>query len=529
MFRQSGLRARQAGTLLARASAFQQQQQRQQHPRRLFAASSGRGQDEKPRPFKSQLYDSTQQRISRERAEHDRFSQHQSQLSAGARYAAITFSLAFFSSVAYYLGTQKPAPLPSSSITPLSDLQPLEYDVSPANLQAAWTEFVQIVGKDYVSTNTGDLTMHAGSDWSSYALKPGEKPQVILYPSSTQEVSEIMKVCHKRVIPVTPFSGGTSLEGHFASTRGGVCIDFGRMDQILALHKQDLDVVVQPAIGWEGLNDIISDEGLFFPPDPGPGAMIGGMIGTGCSGTNAYRYGTMREWVLSLTVVLADGTIIKTRQRPRKSSAGYDLTRMFIGGEGTLGLVTEATLKLTVKPKNQNVAIASFPSVYNAAECVSRVVEEGIAVAGVEILDDVQMKCINTSEATSRHWKELPTLFFKFSGTPLGIKEQINTVQKIVSNNKGQSFEFAKGQEEMQELWSARKEALWSVMSMKRHPSDHVWTTDVAVPISNLAKIIEATKKDMNDSGLLAGIVGHVGDGNFHGNIYFSPFSFGFP
>ena len=225
----------------------------------------------------------------------------------------------------------------------------------------------------------------------------------------------------------------------------------------------------------------------------------------------------MRDWVLSLTVVLADGTIIKTRQRPRKSSAGYDLTRLFIGSEGTLGLVTEATLKLTVKPKSQNVAVASFSTIQNAAECVTRVVEEGIPVAGVEILDDVQMKCINESQSTSRHWKEAPTIFFKFAGTPVGVKEQINMVQKIVSSTAGRSFEFARGESEMQELWSARKQALWSVMSMRRGPEDHVWTTDVAVPISKLPEIIEATKQDMTESGLLAGMCGHVGDGNFHG------------
>ena len=330
-----------------------------------------------------------------------------------------------------------------------------------------------------------------------------------------------MKVCHQRLIPVTPYSGGTSLEGHFAPTRGGVCIDFRRMDQILDFHKRDLDVVVQPAIGWEELNEELAKDGLFFPPDPGPGALIGGMVGTGCSGTNAYRYGTMREWVLSLTVVLADGTVIKTKQRPRKSSAGYDLTRLFIGSEGTLGLVTEATLKLTVRPKSQNVAVASFPSIHNAAECVTRVVEEGIQVAGVEILDDAQMKCINASQTTSRQWKEAPTLFFKFTGTSAGIKEQIGLVQKIVSNTAGRSFEFARGEEEMQELWSARKEALWSVMAMRRGPEDHVWTTDVAVPMSQLPNIIEATKKDMTQNKLLAGICGHVGDGNFHGKFPF--------
>ncbi|EAA61899.1 hypothetical protein AN9066.2 [Aspergillus nidulans FGSC A4] len=441
--------------------------------------------DEKPQPFKNQLYESTQQRLRRERAEQERYAQYQTQ-SQGGRYAAMVF-------------------------------EPPRHDVSPSNLQAAWADFVEIIGKENVSTEHADLTSHAGSDWSSYKTKEGEKPFLVLYPSSTEEVSRIMKVCHQRLIPVTPYSGGTSLEGHFAPTRGGVCIDFGRMNRILALHKSDLDVVVQPALGWEELNEELAGEGLFFPPDPGPGAMIGGMVGTGCSGTNAYKYGTMRDWVLSMTVVLADGTIIKTKQRPRKSSAGYDLTRLFIGSEGTLGLITEATLKLTVKPKSQSVAVASFPSVHSAALCVTRVVEEGIPVAGVEILDDVQMKCINASGTTSRQWKEAPTIFFKFAGTPNGVKEQIGLVQKLASSSQAKSFEFARGDEEMRSLWSARKEALWSVMAMRRGPEDHVWTTDVAVPMSRLPDIIEATKQDMTQSGLLAGICGHVGDGNFHG------------
>lgn len=428
-----------------------------------------------------------------------------------------SLALVFFSTGAYYLGSLKPASLPKTSTTTLADLESPRHNVSPSNLQAAWTDFVEILGKENVSTSPGDVEMHSGSDWSSYTRKDDEKPFLVLYPSTTEEVSRIMKICHQRVIPVTPYSGGTSLEGHFASTRGGVCIDFRRMDQVLSLHKDDLDVVVQPAVGWEDLNEELAKDGLFFPPDPGPGAMIGGMVGTGCSGTNAYRYGTMREWVLSLTVVLADGTVIQTRQRPRKSSAGYDLNKLFIGSEGTLGLVTEATLKLTVRPQSQSVAVASFPTIHNAAHCVTQVVKAGIPVAGVEILDDVQMKCINASESTSRQWKESPTIFFKFTGTPAAVKEQIGMVQKLAKNASGNSFEFARGEEEIEELWSARKQALWSVMAMRRSPSDHVWTTDVAVPMSKLPDIIEATKEDMTKSGLLAGICGHVGDGNFHG------------
>ena len=329
-----------------------------------------------------------------------------------------------------------------------------------------------------------------------------------------------MKVCHKRRIPIVPYSGGTSLEGHFAAPRGGLSIDFSRMDKLLALHADDLDVVVQPALGWETLNDELSQHGLFFPPDPGPGAQIGGMIGTGCSGTNAYRHGTMRDWVISLTVVLADGTIIKTRQRPRKSSAGYDLTRIFVGSEGTLGLVTEATLKVTSAPQNTRVAVAAFPDVRQAAACVTRIVRGGVPVAAVELLDDAQMRFLNEAGATSREWAEAPTLFVKFAGnTERAVRDSIAQVRALANATQARSFAFAKSEEEAAELWSARKEALWSVMAQADPDSErktHVWTTDVAVPISRLPDIVESTKADIAAQGLTAGIVGHVGDGNFH-------------
>jgi D-lactate dehydrogenase (cytochrome) len=224
----------------------------------------------------------------------------------------------------------------------------------------------------------------------------------------------------------------------------------------------------------------------------------------------------MKEWVASLTVVLADGTIIKTRQRPRKSSAGYDLTRMFIGSEGTLGLVTEATLQLTSKPRNVRVAAATFPSMKDAADCVYKIVDSGVPIGAVELLDDVQMRCINESGTTSRPWKEEQTLLFKFDGTQSGVKEQIGIVQKLANASKSRSFEFARNDAEADELWSARKDALWSVMA-KRREGDHVWVTDVAVPISKLPEIVDRTKADIGKSGLMGTIVGHVGDGNFHG------------
>lgn len=414
------------------------------------------------------------------------------------------------------LGKKQPSAPNPNSTAPLSSTVPPQHDVAPTTLQAAWAEFRDVVGEENVSTSQSDRESHAGSEWSTYSHTDKDVPFAVIKPGSTEDVSKIMQICHKRRIPVAAYSGGTSLEGHFASTRGGVCIDFSRMDKILALHGEDLDVVVQPAVGWENLNEELGESGFFFPPDPGPGAMIGGMIGTGCSGTNAYRYGTMKDWVLSITAVLADGTIVKTKQRPRKSSAGYDLTRTFIGSEGTLGLVTEATLKIIPKPQNTSVAVCTFPSIRNAADCVFRVVGAGVPIAAVEILDDVQMRCINDAGQTSREWTEAPTLFFKFSGTPTAVKEHIGIVQKLAKQASSKTFEFARNAEEGEELWSARKEALWSVMAKKKEDSDHVWTTDVAVPISRLPDIIDETKADISKSGLTGSIVGHVGDGNFH-------------
>ncbi|KAL7273338.1 D-lactate ferricytochrome c oxidoreductase [Rhizina undulata] len=492
----------------------------------ISRSKSTGSEDDSKRSFRGQLYDSTAKRVQTERMQQDHSREQReaegggnsrgSAVTLGALFGAVTIATCF-----YYLGTLSVSPPSTSSTSPLSTVTPPQHNINKANLESSWADFVALLGVENVSTTTEDLARHSTSDWSSHHAQ--EKPPfLVLYPSSTEEVSGIAKICHDRRIPMTPYSGGTSLEGHFAPTRGGVCIDFSRMDKILKLHKEDLDVVVQPAVGWEDLNESLAENGLFFPPDPGPGAKIGGMVGTGCSGTNAARYGTMKDWVLSLTVVLADGTIIKTRQRPRKSSAGYDLTRMFIGSEGTLGLVTEATLKLAVKPQYESVAVSSFPSIKDAAETVERVIGEGIQIAAIELLDDVQMKCINESGTTSRKWKEEPTLFFKFSGTQAGVKEQIAIVKAMAKKHQAQSFEFARNAEEMKELWSARKEALWSVMALRRDPSDLVWTTDVAVPVSRLAPLISKTKEDVRASGLLGSMVGHVGDGNFHCILLFN-------
>ncbi|KAK9480291.1 D-lactate dehydrogenase [Lipomyces japonicus] len=407
-----------------------------------------------------------------------------------------------------------------SSTTPLSTLNKPEYADAKATAKA-YAEITQLLGTENVSATVDDINSHADSSWISHHAEPGQRPGLIVFPHSTEQVSGVLKICHKYLVPVVPFSGGTSLEGHFIQTRNGITIDFRNMDQVKELHDTDLDVVVQPSVRWENLNEYLKPFGLFFPPDPGPGAEIGGMIGTGCSGTNAARYGTMREWVLNLTVVLADGTIIKTRQRPRKSSAGYNLTNLFIGSEGTLGIVTEATLKLAVLPQEVSVAVASFPTVKEATQAVEEIVRTGIPVAAVELLDKEMMACINSAGETSRTWKEAPTLFFKFGGSKSGVKEQISQTKQITKKYHSQSFEFARNADEREELWEARKQALWSSLALGSD-KDSCWTTDIAVPVSRLSEIVSATREDLTKSGITGTIVGHVGDGNFHAFIIYN-------
>jgi D-lactate dehydrogenase (cytochrome) len=413
------------------------------------------------------------------------------------------------------------AGLTDNSTTPLGELAPLHYG-SLQDHKKAYAEITALLGSENVTSVADELLSHSDTYWSSHRAKDDERPGIVVFPSSTAEVSAIMKIVHKNRVPVIPFSGGTSLEGHFTPTHGGVCIDFKRMANILQVHKGDLDVVVQPGVGWEDLNEHLADDDLFFAPDPGPGAQIGGMIGTSCSGTNAARYGTMRENVLSLTVVLADGTVIKTRQRPRKSSAGYNLTGLFVGSEGTLGIVTEATLKLVPKPKNESVGVVTFNSIAEAAEVVQKVVQSGVSVGAVELLDEEMMRAINKAGSTGKTWKEDPSLFFKFSGTKPAVQDQIKQVKEISKTNGCLSFDFAKNEDEIELLWSARKNALWSTIDISPQ-GYHAWTTDVCVPVSHLAEVIAQTKQDLVRSKVFGTIVGHVGDGNFHAILVYDP------
>ncbi|KAI1261644.1 RNA dependent RNA polymerase-domain-containing protein [Xylariaceae sp. FL1019] len=354
--------------------------------------------------------------------------------------------------------------------------------------------------EDIISTDAEDLHAHGYSEWST--VNPDGLPVAVAYPRSTEQVAVIATVCNKYRIPIIGYSGGSSLEGHFSAPYGGVSVDFAFMDQIVQFNKEDMDIVVQPSIGWQDLNAKLleMDSGLFFPVDPGPSAKIGGMIGTNCSGTNAVRYGTMKDWVINLTVVLADGTVIKTRRRPRKSSAGYNLNGMFVGSEGTLGLVTEATLKLAIIPEETSVVVVSFPTIRDAASAAAEVARQGIPVGAMEIMDEVQMKVVNLGGQTApRVWKEAPTLFFKFSGTKVSVKDNIKRVQDITKSNKGSNFEFAKDEREQKMLWSARKEALWSMLALRK-----------------------GSEEEMDEMGLFASILGHIGDGNFHESILYN-------
>ena len=407
-----------------------------------------------------------------------------------------------------------------SSTSPLSVSPKFSHDVTDQNLSDGRKELIGIVGLDGIDDNPGNLKSRSSTEWS---LSPGSTcAALIVFPQDTKDVSKIMKVCHRRRIPVTGFSGGTSLDGALASTRGGICIDFSRMNRILKVHPRDLDVVLQPAVGWEDLNARLAEIDLFFPPDPGPGAQIGGMIGTGCSGTNAYRYGTMKDWVISTTVVLADGTIVKTRNRPRKSTAGYDLTRLMVGSSGTLGLVTEAVLKVTSKPENERVAVIAFPSNAKAVSTVIDVVQKGIPLAAVELLDDNTMRAVNQSGYSDKQWKETPTLFVKFSGTKNAVQEQTDVLEALAEKHGKKSFESSSDPDQIATLWAARKTALWSLIAQKRNPDDKFLGSDVAVPISRLAEIIEEVNSKIKAAGLLGSTLGHVGDGNFHASILHS-------
>jgi D-lactate dehydrogenase (cytochrome) len=344
-------------------------------------------------------------------------------------------------------------------------------------------------------------------------------PDVVVFPETTQEVVEIVRLCANLRMPIIPFGAGTSLEGNTAAVAGGVCFDFARMNRVLAIHASDMDVVVQPGITRKQLNAELRGTGLFFPIDPGADASIGGMSSTRASGTMAVRYGTMKDNVMALEVVLADGRVIRTGRRARKSSAGYDLTRLFVGAEGTLGLITEITLKLHPLPQAISAAVCSFDTLQNAVDTAIGVIQSAIPVARIELVDDVMMRGINRHSKLG--YREAPTLFFEFHGSETGVAEQAEAAEAIAADHGGRGFEWAKAAEQRSRLWHARDNTLYAGLSLR--PGARAMITDVCVPVSRLAECLTETRQDADASDLVAPIVGHVGDGNFHMLILIDP------
>lgn len=341
---------------------------------------------------------------------------------------------------------------------------------------------------------------------------PQQLPDAVIFAQSAEDVSDVISVCHDTGCPVIAFGVGSSLEGHVNAPYGGICIDMNGMDKILQVNSEDMDVVIQPGVTREALNEHLRDTGLFFPIDPGANASLGGMAATRASGTNAVRYGTMKDNILALEAVLPDGRIIRTGGRARKSSAGYDLTRLLIGSEGTLGVITELTLKLQGIPEMIAGGICSFPSIKAACQAVIQTIQYGIPVARIELLDELQIKACNAYSGLSLPLT--PLLLLEFHGTEQSVAEQADLFKMIASDHTDQDFIWTTDPEERKKLWKARHDAYYATMAMM--PGAVGQSTDVCVPISRLAECVEETRLDIEQTGLVSTIIGHVGDGNFH-------------
>ena len=337
-------------------------------------------------------------------------------------------------------------------------------------------------------------------------------PDAVVFAQSTDDVAALVRMCVAASVPIVPFGAGTSMEGHTLPVRGGVSLDLSQMAAIIAVNAEDFDCTVQAGVRREELNVHLRDTGLFFPIDPGANATIGGMASTRASGTNAVRYGTMREAVLSLTVVTPQGEVIRTARRARKSAAGYDLTRLYVGSEGTLGVITEVTLRLHPIPETISSALCGFETLQGAVDTVVQSIQLGVPLARVELLDDAQIRACN--RWSKLDLPEVTTLFFEFHGSPAGVAEQVETVGQLVKANGGGNFQWASSQEERTRLWKARHEAYYAAVNLR--PGAIGWTTDVCVPISRLPECITQTKVDLATASVTGTIVGHVGDGNFH-------------
>jgi len=348
---------------------------------------------------------------------------------------------------------------------------------------------------------------------------PSQLPDAVVFASSTEDVQETVRVCAEHKVPIIPYGTGTSLEGGVNAPAGGISIDLNDMNQILSVNAEDLDCVVQPGVTREALNEYLRDTGLFFPIDPGANASLGGMAATRASGTNAVRYGTMRENVINLTAVMPDGRIVRTARRARKTSAGYDLTKLLVGSEGTLGIITELTLRLYGIPEAMSAAICSFPTVEAACDTTILTMQTGIPVARIELLDTETVKAVNAYSGLSN--PEQPLLLLEFHGSETAVAEQAELFGEIANDCGGTGFEWVTTTEERSRLWQARHDAYWAVKGSR--PGREGISTDVCVPISRLAECVTETQKDIADAGLDGPVVGHVGDGNFHSLLLVDP------
>jgi D-lactate dehydrogenase (cytochrome) len=373
--------------------------------------------------------------------------------------------------------------------------------------QSVVAELKTLLG-DRVSTSPA-VREHHGKDESYFPYAP---PDVVVFLKTTEEVRDVVNICRRHRVPIIPYGVGTSLEGHVLAVQGGVCVDLSQMNQVLAVHESDLDAVVQAGVTRKQLNEHIKHTGLFFPVDPGADATLGGMAATRASGTNAVRYGTMRENVLSLKVVLADGRVIQTSRRAKKSAAGYDLTRLFVGSEGTLGIITEVTVRLYPVQDAMSAAVCAFASVDGCTNTVIQTIQAGVPIARCDIVCDVTIDAINKYKKTN--YRVAPTVFFEFHGSKASVVEQAETVQAIARENGGMDFVWATRPEERTQLWQARHDAYFACLQIR--PGARAVSTDVCVPISRLAECVSETMADVKSYINPVPLLGHIGDGNFH-------------
>jgi D-lactate dehydrogenase (cytochrome) len=376
------------------------------------------------------------------------------------------------------------------------------------NVDQAILEIRQILG-ERLSTAPA-VCEHHGKDQT---WNPGLPPDAVAFAQSTEEVQSVVQICARLRVPVIPFGTGTSLEGHFTAPHGGICIDVSGMNQILEVNAEDLDCRVQAGVTRKQLNTYLRDKGLFFPIDPGADASLGGMTATRASGTNAVRYGTMRENVMGVTAVMADGQIVRMGTRARKSSAGYDLTRLMVGSEGTLGVITEVGLKLYGIPESIAAGVCAFASVEACCDTTIQTIQLGIPIARIELVDAEHIKAINAYSKLSLAVS--PTLFVEFHGTAAGVREQSEMFAEIAAEHGGGRFEWATQEEDRAKLWQARHDAFWATKSLKPGKEESI-ATDVCVPISRLAECVTQTQRDLEENDIYGPIIGHVGDGNFH-------------